>query len=521
MTKLHSYLIDKEFWYDDITLIPNRLPDFERNDVDLSTYFTKRIKLKTPFVSAPMDTVTGSDMAILKALMGGIGVIHYNYPTRDEQIEEVERVKRFEAAFVKNPIVLSPTNTVGDVYSIAKKYGFYSMPITEDGTLKTRLVGIVTRRDVRYLEDMAIPLERIMTPKERLRTAHRRDTLDRNDIREANKRIREYNLDTLPIVDDDFHIVALVTDSDIQKDKRYPLATKDENKQLRVCVAVESRLSLAKERIGRAYDAGVDGIVVDAGVAFKEQLEIAKYCKENFPRLDMVLGNIDSAEMTRRIISEASEYCDALRVGIGPGYACKTQQELGTGRAQASAVWDCAQEAKKLEGKYGFMPTIADGGIKKLDLIDEKIMEQIKQLSKLEELEKSSEIMKPGDITKALALGANTVMMGSLLAGLDESPGEKEFDYDEDRMVKKYRGMGSLEAMEQRAAVRYGYNLEEKGTIKVAEGIVTKVPYRGSGYDFIPQLIAGVKQSLQKQGFRNIQELQEYADIRPMPRREK
>jgi IMP dehydrogenase len=500
MAILHSDLLNKEFWYDDITLIPNRLPDFERDEVDLTTYFTRRIKIKTPFVSSPMDTVTGSEMAKLMALMGGIGVIHYNYPTIDEQIKETERVKRFQAAFVKNPIVLGPKNTVGDVYNIDKKYGFYSVPITQDGTLKTKMIGLVTHRDVRYKEDMSMPLEKIMT-KERLKTAHRRDTLDKNDVRVANKIIRENNLDTLPIVDDDFHVVALVTDSDIRKDEDYQLATKDDNKQLITFIAVESRLSLAKERIGKAYDVGVDGIVIDASVLFKDQLEISKYCKQNFPELDVVLGNVDSAEMVRSIISEASEYCDAIRVGIGPGSACKTQQELGTGRAQASAVWDCSHAVKILEDKHGFIPIIADGGIKTPDIM-------------------GVDITKPGDISKSLALGAHTVMMGSLLAGLDESPGEKEFDYEENRIVKKYRGMGSLEAMERRSGVRYGY-VDNKNAIRIAEGIVTKVPYRGSGYDFIPQLIAGVKQSLQKQGFRNIQELQEYADIRPMPKREK
>ncbi|MDI6806883.1 MAG: IMP dehydrogenase [Candidatus Aenigmarchaeota archaeon] len=526
MAKLHPDLVGKEFWYEDITLVPTRLPDFERDEVVLTTYFTKRVKLKTPFVSSPMDTVTGSDMAILMALMGGIGVIHYNHRTIYEQIKEAEKVKRFEAAFVIDPIVLGPTNTVGNVYKIAKEYGFYSVPITQDGTLKTKMIGFVTHRDVRYVEDMSIPLEKIMTPKERLITAHRRDTLDKNDVKAANKIIREYNLDTLPIVDDDFHVVALVTDSDIQKDEKYTLATKDDNKQLKIFIAVESRLSPAKERIGKAYDAGVDGVVVDASIVFKEQIEIAKYCKQNFPRLDVVLGNVDSAEMVRSIITEAPEYCDALRVGIGPGYACKTQQELGTGRAQASAVWDCAQEAKRLEKGYGFMPIIADGGIRRLDLVDRKLSEeemreQLKQLYELGEVEKLSEITKPGDITKALALGGDTVMMGSLLASLDESPGEKYFDYEEDRMVKKYRGMGSLEAMEERAAIRYGYGIEGGDMIRVEEGIVTKVPYRGSGYDFIPQLIAGVKQSMQKLGFRSIPELQEYADIRPMPKREK
>jgi IMP dehydrogenase len=528
MARIHSDLINKEFWYDDITLIPNRLPDFERREVDLTTYFTKNIRLKTPFVSSPMDSVTGSNMAILMALMGGIGVIHYNYPTIDDQIREVERVKRFEAAFVKNPIVLSPKKTVGDVYEIARNYGFYSVPITQDGTLKTKLVGIVTRRDVRYIEDMSIPLKKIMTPKDKLVVANRRETLDINDIKVANNKIKENNLNTLLIVDDDYKLVAIVTDSDLQKDKKFTLATKDDNKQLKVFVAVESRFESAKYRMGQAYDAGADGIVTDAGVAFKEQLIIAKYLKENFPRMDTVLGNVDSAEMVRNIIVEASKYCDCLRIGIGPGYACITQQELGTGRAQASAVLDCVQEAKKLEKEYGFMPIDADGGIRILDLyekffyswIDDKKREDTeKDLRKLEEISKLSEISKPGDITKALSLGAKTVMIGSRFAGLDESPGEKEFDYETNRMVKKFRGMGSLEAMEGRSGERYGYDIKKKDMIKVAEGIVTKVPYMGSGYDFIPKLIEGVKQSLQKLGFRNIQELQEYADIRPMPKR--
>lgn len=241
-------------------------------------------------------------------------------------------------------------------------------------------------------------------------------------------------------------------------------------------------------------DVGVDGIIIDASIVFKEQLEIAKWTKENFSKLEVVLGNVDSAEMVEKIIKEASEYCGALRIGIGPGAACITQQELGTGRAQASAVFDCSQAAKKLESEYSLVPLIADGGIKVID-------------------EVGQDAQKPGDISKALALGAQTMMMGSLFAGLDESPGEKEFDYEDNRMVKKYRGMGSLEAMERRSAVRYAV---DKTKVRIAEGIVTKVPYRGSGYDFLPKLIVGVKQSLQKQGFRNIKELQEEADIRPI-----
>jgi len=493
MAKLHPDLVSREFWYKDITLIPNQLPDFERDEVDLTTYFTRKTVLKTPFVSSPMDTVTGADMAILMALYGGIGVIHYNYSTIDEQIEEVEKVKRFEAGFVFKPIVLSPKNSIGDVYNINKKYGFFSVPITEDGTLNSKLVGIVTHRDVRYRKDMTTKLKEVMTLREKMTVAFKKDTVDKNDLDFANKVIKENNLDTLPIVDENNKVIALVTDSDLRKNEQYPLATKNENKQLKTFIAVESRLKLAKERISKGAGAGVDGIVIDASVVYKEQLEIAKFAKENFPALEVVLGNIDSAEQVRKILQGAVEYCDALRVGIGPGAACITQQELGTGRAQASAVWDCAQEAKRLESKYGFVSIIADGGIKIPDIGD-------------------TDITKPGDITKALALGAQTVMMGSLLAGLDESPGEKEFDYEENKMVKKYRGMGSLEAMEKRGAVRYGI---DKVKIRVPEGKVIKAPYRGSGYDFIPQLIAGVKQSFQKQGFRNIKELQEVVDIRP------
>jgi len=494
MAKIHSDLIKKEFWYKDLTLIPNRLPDFERDEVDLTADFTKKTKLKTPFISSPMDTVTEAEMAILMALYGGIGVIHYNFMTIEEQMEEVKKVKKFEAGFVFDPVVLSPQNTIKDVYAINKRYGFFSVPITEDGTLNSKLVGIVTHRDVRYRTDTNTWLKDVMTPKEKLIVAYKKDTIDKNDLNKANKIIKENNLDTLPIIDDKFKVAALVTDSDLKKNEKWTLATKDENKQLRVFVAVESRLELARKRIEQASAVGADGIVIDASVVFKEQLNIAKFSKENFPELEVVLGNVDSAEMVREIIEKTFKYCDCLRVGIGPGTACITQQELGTGRAQASAVWDCAQESKRLAGKYGFMPIIADGGIKNPDLIGQ-------------------DVQKPGDITKALALGAQTVMMGALLSGLDESPGEKEFDYEENRMIKKYRGMGSLEAMSKRAGLRYGV---EKAKIKTAEGIVMKTPYRGSGHGFLPELIAGVKQSFQKQGFRNIAELQENADIRPL-----
>lgn len=494
MAKLHPDLENKEFWYKDITLIPNRLPSFERDEVDLSSNFSKSLVLKTPLVSSPMDTVTEAKMAILMALMGGIGVIHYNFSTIDEQIKEVEKVKKFQAGFVFNPVVLSPQNSIGDVYDIDEKHGFFSCPITEDGTLNSKLAGIVTHRDVRYRNDMGTKLKEVMTPREKLIVAKKSETVDKDDLSLAIKTLRENNLDTLLIVDSEDKVAALVTDSDVRKDEQFPLATENKNNQLRVFIAVESRLKLAQERIKKAVTAGIDGIIIDASVVFREQIAIAKWVKENFPKLEVILGNVDSAEMVERILDEGANFVDGLRVGIGPGAACITQQELGTGRAQASAVWECAQAIKKLEPKYGPVSVIADGGIKIPDMENE-------------------DITKPGDISKALALGAQTVMMGSLLAGLDESPGEKEFDYEENRMVKKYRGMGSLEAMESRSAVRYAV---DKTKIRIAEGVVVKAPYRGSGYDFLPRLIIGIRQSLQKQGFKSIRELQAEADIRPL-----
>ncbi|MEA3357172.1 MAG: IMP dehydrogenase [Patescibacteria group bacterium] len=487
MTKLHPTLKNKEFWYKDLILVCNHLPDLEREDVDLTTQFSRNIKLKTPFVSSPMDTVTGAEMAIVMALMGGIGVIHYNYETIEDQMMEVEKVKRFEAAFVHKPVVLSPKNTVGDIYKIAEEHGFYSVPITKDGTLESELVGIVTHRDVRYLEtkkEMKITLAKIMTPRSKLVTISKEKTLDKNDIETANEIIRKHNLDTLPIVDRNFHLVAIVTDSDLRKNEMYPLATKDKNKQLKVLVAVESRLSLAKERIERAAEMGVDGIIIDASVVFKEHLQIAKYAKKKFPQLEVILGNVDSGKMVSKIMKSGHRWVDAIRVGIGPGAACITQEYLGIGRAQASAIWDCSQSAKRFARKSGYaVPLIADGGIK-----------------------------KPSDIVKALALGSQTVMMGGLLAGLEESPGEAGFDEELGYLVKKYRGMGSLEAMAKRGAIRYRI---DKSRIKIPEGKVTRVGYKGSGYNFIPKLIAAVKQSMQKLNCKDIVSLQKNVDIRP------
>ncbi len=486
MPILHPKLLENEFWYSDILLVCDNLPNVERDQVDLTSTFSRNIILKTPFVSSPMDTVTEAPMAILMALIGGIGAIHYNLSPAN-QAQEIKRVKRYEAAFITDPIVLNPKNTVADVLAIGQKYGFYSIPVTEKGTLNSKLLGLVTHRDIRYFEtdqEQALPLSKVMTPGDKLITAQKKDTLAKNDIRTANKIIREHNLDTLPIVNDKFELVALVTDSDLRKNDVFPLATKDKNKQLKVLGAIESRLELAKKRLPLIVEAGADGVIVDASVVFAEQLKIAKYVKQKCPHLEVILGNVDSGEMVTKILEIAAKHVDGLRVGIGPGGACITQEQLGIGRAQGSAIWECHQAANHWAKKHGYkIPLIADGGVK-----------------------------RPSDMVKALALGADTVMMGGLLAGLEESPGEPEFDEDAGHLIKKYRGMGSAEAMAQGGAVRYRV---DDAAIKVIEGKVKRVGYKGSGYVYLPHFTAALKQSIHKLGFANIPVLQQQAHIVP------
>lgn len=488
-SKLHSSLQGVEFTLDDIVFPPLKIPDFEWKDVDLTTQLTKQITLKTPLLSSPMDTVTGARMAILMALLGGIGVIHYNFPTIQDQMREVEKVRKFEAGFVKNPIVLGQDATVGDVLEMAAKYGFYSFPITLDGTLSTPMVGLVTRRDVRYREDNSLSVVQVMTPAKKLIVAHKRQTLDKNDIRAANAVIKANNLDTLPIIDDKFRVVALVTDSDLSKDKQYPLATKDENKQLKVLIAVESRLEVAKERIMAAKDTGASGIVVDARNIFQDHLEIAKWTKKECPELEVILGNVVTGEVVRLVMKEAGKYIDALRVGMGTGEVCTTTESLGLGRALGSALYEVDQAPSLFKKKFGHVGLIADGGIK-----------------------------SPHHIVGALMLGASAVMMGSELAGLDESPKTPEYSSERKQMVKEVRGMGSAEAIRERAgAARYmvsQISMEDR----YPEGIKKIIAYRGSGEKAIKMLFSGVRQAMHGLGHKNLQEL--YQDGLILPIRE-
>lgn len=476
--KLHPKLQGEEFTLDDIEFPLLKVPGFELGEVDITTQLTQGIILKTPLISSPMDRVTGYKMAILMALSGGIGAIHFDFPTIGAQMEEVERVRRFEAGFVKNPVVLGKDATIADVFQNAKEHGFYSYPITEDGTLESPMVGLVKKTDVRYREDLAAKVAEVMTPKDRLIVAHRKDTLDINDIRAANAKLRSCNLETLPIIDDEYKVVALVTDRDLQMDAQYPMATKDDNKQLKVLVAVESRLETAKARIKAARDAGAAGIIVDNRNIFRSHIEISRWVKKEVPELDVILGNIVMPEVAKTVLDEAGDCIDAFRVGIGTGEVCITTELLGLGRAMGSSLYDIDQVVKEYRRQTGkFIGIIADGGIK-----------------------------SPAHIVGALMLGANCVMMGSELAGLAESPSKEEYDPARG-YVKTIRGMGSAGAIAERPGANRYMVTEVAPQLRYAEGIEKKIPYKGPGEPYLNLLFAGVRQAMHGLGHRNLDEL--------------
>lgn len=476
--KLHPDLRKSEFTLDDLVFPPCRIPDFEVGQVSLTTRLTERIILKTPLISSPMDTVTGHRMAILMACMGGIGVLHYNFPSINAQMDEVCKVRRFEAGFVVNPVVLGLDATVRTVLDSAERYGFYSYPITQDGTPNTPMVGFVTRRDVRYRENLDLTITEVMTPRDRLVVAHRRDTLDTGDVRAANSILRRNNLDTLPIIDDDFRVVALVTDSDLSKDERYPLATKDSNKQLKVLVAVESRLAAARERISQAAAAGASGIVVDARNIFKDHLEIARWTRKEFPGLDVIIGNAVTGKVIDAAMAEAGGSIDAFRIGMGTGETCVTTESLGLGRPLGSAIYDVDRVLKKYREGGRHIGLISDGGIK-----------------------------TPHHIIGAIALGANVAMMGSELAGLEESPIQADYDTERKHLVKSARGMGSAEVIRERVGANRYMVTQSDPTERYPEGRKIVVGYKGGGFKVLNLMIAGVRQGLHGLGFRNLQEL--------------
>ena len=444
--------------YNDIIVLPGYI-DFNPDEVDLETAFTRNLRLKRPFVSSPMDTVTEAKMAISLALQGGIGIIHYNN-TIEEQAEEVRKVKRFENGFITDPLCLSPENTIGDVYLIKEKYGFSGIPITENGKLNSKLVGIVTNRDIDFEKDRSKKIREVMTTD--LLTAPKNISLS-----DANRILRESKKGKLPIVDDQGRMVSLMSRSDLLKNREYPSSSKDKNKQLMVGAAISTR-DESKDRLAALAEAGLNVVVIDAAQGNSSyQVDMIKWIKKNFPEIDVIGGNVVTTEQSENLIKAGA---DALRIGMGPGSICTTQQTMACGRSQGTAVYRTAKYART-QG----VPVIADGGIANI-----------------------------GHIAKCLSLGASAAMMGSMFAGTNESPGE--YFYENGIRLKKYRGMASLEAMEKGGAKRY---FAEDTKIKVAQGVSGSVTDKGSMMDYIPYIVQGLKHSFQDMGIRSIKELHE------------
>ncbi len=438
--------------FDDVLLVPAESKVLPR-DVDVSTFLTKNIKLNMPLISSGMDTVTEAKMAIAIAREGGIGVIHKNL-TIEEQAEEVQRVKRSEHGIIVDPVYLGPNNVIGDAVKMMEHYHISGVPICDE---KGKLLGIITNRDLRFETNVKKPLKESMT-SEGLITAPVGTSLEK-----AKSILSKHRIEKLPLVDKSGKLKGLITISDIEKAKLYPNANKDADGRLRVAAAVGVGADMM-ERAKALVAARIDVLVIDTAHGHSHGvLTSVKKLRKAFPKLEIIAGNVATGEATEALIKCG---VNAVKVGIGPGSICTTRVVAGIGVPQITAINDCAKVARK----YG-VPIIADGGIK-----------------------------YSGDIAKAIAAGANVVMIGGLLAGTEESPGETIIY--QGRSYKVYRGMGSLGAMEKGSKDRYFQENEQK---LVPEGIEGRVPFKGSASDTLYQLIGGLRAGMGYCGAENIE----------------
>lgn len=445
--------------FDDVLLIPAK-SDVTPDMIDIKTQLTKKIQLNTPIMTAAMDTVTESKMAIAIAREGGVGIIHKNMSI-EQQVDEVDKVKRSENGVIVNPFFLSPIDTVADADKLMGKYKISGVPIVENG----KLVGIFTNRDLRFISDPGQKIGAVMT-KENLITAPVGTTLE-----QAQEILRQHKIEKLPLVDENGNLKGLITIKDIEKSVQYPNTARDKSGRL-LCGAAIGITPDVLDRAGALVKAQADVLVLDSAHGHSKNIMVTlDKVKNAFPDVQVIAGNVATAAAAEDLIKAGA---DAVKVGIGPGSICTTRVVAGIGVPQITAVYDCACAA----AKYG-VPIIADGGIK-----------------------------YSGDIVKALAAGANVVMLGSLLAGCEEAPGDVEIY--QGRSFKVYRGMGSLAAMKQGSADRYFQGNAKK---LVPEGVEGRVPYKGSVADTVFQLVGGIRSGMGYCGCPTIPELQERAEF--------
>ena len=451
------------FTYDDVLLIPARSAIMPR-DVSCSTWLTNKIRLNIPLISAAMDTVTESDMAMAIAREGGVGVLHKNMSI-EQQAAEVKRVKRSESGMILDPITLKPDDTVADARALMARYSIGGIPVVDD---QNTLVGIVTNRDQRFQKDGRVKLRNMMT-NEHLITAPVGTTLE-----EAEAMLQEHKVEKLPVVDEYGNLKGLITFKDIEKKRKYPLACKDRHGRLRVGAAIGVTRDVL-DRFEALIEAGVDFVAVDTAHGHSEGvIQTVERVKRHNSDIDVIAGNVAIAQGTEDLIKAGA---DAVKVGIGPGSICTTRIVAGVGVPQLTAIMDCVRVAKE-HGSF----VIADGGIK-----------------------------QTGDIAKAIAAGANSVMIGGLFARVDESPGETIL-YD-GRKYKSYRGMGSIGAMQEGSKDRYFQDVEDDIKKLVPEGIEGRVPYGGFLGEVVYQMMGGLRAAMGYSGCATIEEMREKAQF--------